>query len=79
MLPHNTSRSPGSVEKVEDMYGDVAGTYRSTAAAYDVDAQVVESDLATLERDGYLVVEGCLSPKLCDDIAAATSSLFWVR
>jgi hypothetical protein len=75
LLSDNTSRSPSRVEKVEDMYGDVAGTYRSTAAAYDVAAQVVESDLATVERDGYLVVEGLLSQAMCDDIASTLLSL----
>lgn len=74
-LAHSSSHSNGRVEKVEDMYGDVAGTYRSTAAAYDVAAQVIESDLATLERDGYLVVEGAIGTELCDDIASAVSSL----
>lgn len=72
-LSHRSSQSNGPVEKVEDMYGDIAGTYQSTAAIYDVTAPVIESDLATLERDGYLVLEGLLAPDLCKDIASAVS------
>lgn len=74
-LSNNTSRSTGRVEKVEDMYGDIAGTYRPTVADYDVAAQVVESDLAALERDGYLILEGLHSPEMCDDIASTMASL----
>jgi hypothetical protein len=71
----NISRQPGHVEKVEDMYGDVAGTYRSTTATSinDIPGQLIESDLATLDRDGYLIVECLLPPELCTQIADTVS------
>jgi hypothetical protein len=75
-MPHNASRPTGRVEKIEDLYGDVAGTHRSTTAATDaVAAHLVQADLATLERDGYLVLEGLLSTLRCDEIATAMASL----
>lgn len=70
-MSRNISRQLGRVKEVEDMYGDVAGTYRSTTATSitDVPGHVIESDLATLDRDGYLVVERLLPPELCTQIA----------
>ena len=67
----------GHVEKVEDLSGDIAGRYRSTAgtSVAEVDREVVESDLATLERDGYVVVENLISPDVCEEIAASVDPL----
>jgi len=68
-MSHNTVR----VDKVEDLYGDIAGTYRSTAATSTTDD--AESDLAVLERDGYVVIEGLLSAEVCQEIAIAMDPL----
>ena len=62
------------IERVEDLYGDLAGTYRSTARAGAHD-ESVESDLATLERDGYVVIEDLLPARACQEIAAAVDPL----
>ncbi|WP_445169967.1 phytanoyl-CoA dioxygenase family protein [Mycolicibacterium sp. Dal123E01] len=62
------------IERVEDLYGDLAGTYRSTAHAAALD-ETVESDLAALERDGYVVLERLISARACADIAAAVDPL----
>jgi hypothetical protein len=76
-MSREISRLSGRVERVEDLYGDVAGTYRSTSATSiaDIPAHVVESDLATLDRDGYLVVERLLPLDLCTQIAETMDPL----
>ena len=68
------SRNTVRVDKVEDLYADIAGTYRSTATVAAPGAHV-DSDVAQLERDGYVVIEGLLSPQQCQDIAAAADPL----
>ncbi|WP_029112080.1 phytanoyl-CoA dioxygenase family protein [Mycobacterium sp. URHB0044] len=67
----------GRVEKVEDLSGDIAGRYRSTAgtSVTEVDRELVESDLAALERDGYVVVENLIAAEVCEEIAAAVDPL----
>ena len=62
------------IERVEDLYGDLAGTYRSTAPA-DAHDKIVESDLAALDRDGYLIIERLISAEACADIRAAVEPL----
>ncbi|BBY58955.1 hypothetical protein MSAR_20910 [Mycolicibacterium sarraceniae] len=76
-MSRSISHPPGRVEKVEDLYGDVAGTYRSTAATSTagIPAHVIESDLATLDRDGYLVVERLMPLELCAQIAETMDTL----
>lgn len=76
-MARNISRQSGCVEKVEDLYCDIAGTHRSTSATSiaDIPANVVESDLATLDRDGYLVVERLLPSVLCIEIAETMDPL----
>jgi phytanoyl-CoA dioxygenase PhyH len=76
-MSEKTSRERGRVEKVEDLYGDVAGRYRSTAGASvaGVDRALIESDLAALDRDGYLVVNGLIPTDVCEEIAANVDPL----
>lgn len=77
MVPHKISREFSRVEKVEDMYGDVAGRYRSPAAisVTEIDRELIAFDLATLDRDGYLVVESLIPPDVCEQIAATVDPL----
>jgi hypothetical protein len=70
-MSHNTVR----VDKVEDLYADIAGTYRSTAPSAPGAFEHVEPDLAALERDGYVVIDGLLSTQACEEIAAAVDPL----
>lgn len=66
----------GSVESLTDLRGDLAGTHRSTAArTVDVDADVLDADLAALDRDGFVVLTELLSRDECDAIAAAVDPL----
>jgi hypothetical protein len=71
------SHERGRVQKVEDLSGDIAGRYRSTAgtSATEVDRDVVEVDLAALERDGYLVVNDLIPRDVCEEIAANVDPL----
>jgi len=62
------------IERVEDLYGDLAGTYRSTARAAAHD-ETVESDLAALDRDGYVIIERLISAQACADIRDAVDPL----
>ncbi|BBY61427.1 phytanoyl-CoA dioxygenase family protein [Mycolicibacterium sarraceniae] len=69
-MAHNVVR----VDNVEDLYTDIAGTYRSTATA-TAPGEHVDSDLAALERDGYVVLEGLLTAQACRDIGTAVDPL----
>jgi len=59
------------IERVEDLYGDLAGTYRSTAGTGVAD----ESDLAALDRDGYVIIHNLISAEACAEITAAVDPL----
>lgn len=75
-MSHNTSRKFSRVDSIEDLYGDIAGRYRSTAGtSIEVDPELVESDLAALDRDGYLIVKNLLPPDVCEQIAATVDPL----
>ncbi|UGT61823.1 phytanoyl-CoA dioxygenase family protein [Nocardia asteroides] len=76
MSHDNSAHSTGRVEQAEDLFGDLAGRYRSTAAATDVvPSTLVDADSAALERDGYLVIERLLPPQLGADLAATLPAL----
>ncbi|MGL6237140.1 MAG: phytanoyl-CoA dioxygenase family protein [Segniliparus sp.] len=64
------------VSSVLDMGGDLAGTYRRTqSSGASVDPAVVEADLAAVERDGYVVLPGLLTPGECDEVREAVGPL----
>jgi ectoine hydroxylase-related dioxygenase (phytanoyl-CoA dioxygenase family) len=55
---------------------DLARRYRATASSgASIDPAVVDADLAVLERDGYIILEGLLSPEECEEIRAAVTPL----
>lgn len=55
---------------------DLAHRYRATASSgASIDPAVVDADLAALERDGYLILEGLLSPEECEGIRAEVTPL----
>ncbi|MGW4122834.1 phytanoyl-CoA dioxygenase family protein [Nocardia sp. NPDC004711] len=57
------------VTSLRDLDGDLAGTYRRTASSgASVDPAVVEADLAAVERDGYVILPGMLTPAELDRI-----------
>ena len=59
-----------------EMGVDLAGTYRRTPSSGDrVDALVAETDLATVRRDGYVILPGLLTPTELDDIREAVAPL----
>ncbi len=71
------SPGPDPVASIDEgLRSDLAGRYRITASSGSViDPAVVEADLAILERDGYLILEGLLSPQECAKIRAGVTPL----
>lgn len=70
-LSHNTS-SARVIESVDDLATDLAGRYKFTASSgATVDPAVVDADLAAVERDGYVILEGLLTTAACAEIKAA--------
>jgi ectoine hydroxylase-related dioxygenase (phytanoyl-CoA dioxygenase family) len=58
-----------SVTTLEDLRGDLANRHRWTATGgSSVDSAVVETDLAALDRDGYVIWENLLSAEECRQI-----------
>ncbi|WP_328398296.1 phytanoyl-CoA dioxygenase family protein [Nocardia sp. NBC_00416] len=61
---------------MDDLRADLARTHRSTASAMGaVDPAVVDTDLAALDRDGYIIWESLLSGEECERIRAAVAPL----
>lgn len=59
-----------------DLRGDLAGRYHPTpSGGAQVDEELVRADLAAIERDGYLIWEGLLSPDECRAIRDEVSPL----
>jgi ectoine hydroxylase-related dioxygenase (phytanoyl-CoA dioxygenase family) len=68
----NVSRQYGRVDEVADLRNNLAGRYRSAVAApTGVDPDVLASDLAALDRDGYVVVNNLIPSDECERIAAS--------
>jgi ectoine hydroxylase-related dioxygenase (phytanoyl-CoA dioxygenase family) len=64
-----------AVERLEDLRGDLAGTFTSTASAVaDVPVWVGDA-VRQLSRDGYLIMDGLLSAQACAAISAEMSPL----
>ncbi|QHC22868.1 phytanoyl-CoA dioxygenase family protein [Streptomyces sp. GS7] len=64
------------VETLEDLTGDLARTHRTTpSAGAAFDPATVESDLAAVARDGYVILENLLTPTECHQIQEAVASL----
>jgi phytanoyl-CoA dioxygenase PhyH len=58
-----------SVTTLEDLRGDLAQRYkRAPTGGSSVDSATVEADMAALDRDGYVIWEGLLSPEQCAQI-----------
>jgi hypothetical protein len=58
-----------SVTTLEDLRGDLAHRYKRTpTSGSSVDTAIVESDLAALDRDGYVIWENLLSTEECEHI-----------
>jgi ectoine hydroxylase-related dioxygenase (phytanoyl-CoA dioxygenase family) len=71
MMSH-TSSGARTIESVDDLATDLAGRHKFTASSgATVDPAVVDADLAAVERDGYVIVEGLLTAADCAEIKAA--------
>lgn len=67
---------PRRIATLEDLRLDLARTHRITpGAGATVDAAVVDDDLDTLARDGYVLLEDLLTEDQCEQIRAASGPL----
>ncbi|WP_020099251.1 phytanoyl-CoA dioxygenase family protein [Mycobacterium sp. 360MFTsu5.1] len=64
------------VSSLADLSGDLAGTYRRTeSSGATVDPAIVDADLATIARDGYVILPDLLSATQLDEIRAAVTPM----
>lgn len=64
------------VSYLADLSGDLAGTYRRTeSSGATVDPAIVDADLATMARDGYVILPDLLSATQLDEIRAAVTPM----
>lgn len=64
------------VSSLADLTGDLAGTYRRTeSSGATVDPAIVDADLATMARDGYVILPDLLSAGQLDEIRAAVTPM----
>ncbi|SEA94739.1 MULTISPECIES: phytanoyl-CoA dioxygenase family protein [unclassified Mycobacterium] len=64
------------VSSLADLSGDLAGTYRRTeSSGATVDPAIVDADLATMTRDGYVILPDLLSATQLDEIRAAVTPM----
>jgi hypothetical protein len=72
----NPDRLGDKVSSLVDLAGDLAGTYPRTASSgAAVDEATVNSDLAAVARDGYVILPDLLSPAELDAIRAGVPPL----
>ncbi|MFG2193205.1 phytanoyl-CoA dioxygenase family protein [Streptomyces sp. NPDC048639] len=66
----------GTIASVDALATDLARRHRTTEGGGSaVDPAVVDADLAAVERDGYVVLEGLLDAAACEDVRAAVTPL----
>jgi hypothetical protein len=64
------------IADVRDLRLDLAGRHKTTpGAGVTVDPSVVDADLAAIERDGFVILEGLLDPDECERVRAAVTPL----
>jgi ectoine hydroxylase-related dioxygenase (phytanoyl-CoA dioxygenase family) len=64
------------IEGLEDLSLDLARRHRSTASpGSTVDPELVDAELAAVERDGYVILENLLDDEECERIRAAVTPL----
>lgn len=64
-------------QTLEFLGGDIAGTYRQSqsGAAQEIPTAVTDADLASIETNGYVVIENVLSEAECESIRRAAEPL----
>ncbi|MHC9296183.1 phytanoyl-CoA dioxygenase family protein [Mycobacterium sp. LTG2003] len=67
-MGHNESIKYVAVDRLEDLRGDLAGSYKSTATTADISDRV-QQDLAALDRDGYVILHDAITSQRCREIA----------
>jgi hypothetical protein len=70
------SQEPDTITDLKDLSHDLAGRHPATpSSGSTVNPAVVEDDLAAVERDGYVILKGLLTPEECERIRAEVSPL----
>jgi phytanoyl-CoA dioxygenase PhyH len=65
-----------AVAELEDLALDLARRHKATSSVGStVDPTVVDTDIATLDRDGYVILENLISPGECERIRRAVTPL----
>ncbi|WP_062982974.1 phytanoyl-CoA dioxygenase family protein [Nocardia anaemiae] len=64
------SNAQPEVERLEDLARDLSRTHRTVHEVRDVPAVQVDADLAVLDRDGYVILEGLLDSAQCAALRA---------
>jgi hypothetical protein len=74
-------RGPGPrdidrIDELTDLQTDLARRHRATGSVgIHADRGLVDADFAALQRDGYVILEGLLSPRECAQLRAAVTPL----
>ena len=74
----DSARSPRPVDVIhtlDELRVDLARRHRATASTSEIAPEVVDADLAALERDGYIVWENLLTDEECAGLWAALAPL----
>jgi hypothetical protein len=76
MNPEPASDRVDNIPDFESLGVDLARRHKATASSGGtIDQAVVAADLATLERDGYVILENLIAAQDCDRVRAAVTPL----
>jgi hypothetical protein len=76
MTPEPTPGGVDTITELEGLRADLARRHKATASAgATVDPAIVDSDVAELERSGFVILKNLISPEDCDRIRTATAPL----
>ncbi|WP_405846710.1 phytanoyl-CoA dioxygenase family protein [Streptomyces sp. NBC_01518] len=65
-----------AIGSLDGLHADLARRHRATqSSGATVPAAVVDADLAAVERDGYVILEGLLTASECEDVRTAVTPL----
>ncbi|MBY4127565.1 phytanoyl-CoA dioxygenase family protein [Rhodococcus fascians] len=75
-MAHDDDANPQRIVDVDDLAADLARRHRATSSTgASVDPAVVDADLTSLERDGFVILEGLLSEDECAQLRDAVQPL----
>jgi hypothetical protein len=76
MNPAHTPHTDDVITELDDLRVDLAARHRATASiGATVDPAIVDADIKSLDRDGYIVLPNLLTPDECGNIRTEITSL----